>query len=77
MVGGLTFDASRNINCTRQRNILPPRHSQRGRLSLWSVRPGFLYTGRQAGLKPVTEYEARFPNDEIATISINLFRSIN
>ena len=54
MVGGLTFDASRNTNCTRQRNILPPRHSQRGRLSLWSVRPGFLYTGRQAGIKPIT-----------------------
>jgi hypothetical protein len=31
----------------------------------------------EAGLKPVTEYEARFPNDEIATISINLFRSNN
>ena len=32
---------------------------------------------KEAGLNPVSEYEARFPNDEIATISINLFRLDN
>ena len=36
-----------------------------------------LEAAMEAGLKPVTEYETRFPNDEITTISINLFRSNN
>jgi len=36
-----------------------------------------LEAAKEAGLNPVAEYEVRFPNDEITTISINLFRSNN
>jgi len=36
-----------------------------------------LEAAEEAGLKLVPKYQARFPNDNIATISINLFRSGN
>ena len=36
-----------------------------------------LQAAKEAGLTPIPEYQATFPNDEIATISINLFRSEN
>lgn len=37
----------------------------------------FLSSAMEAGLKTDPMYQAHFPNDELTTISINLFRSIN
>ena len=34
----------------------------------------FLNLANQAGLKSATEYELRFPDNELSNISINLFK---
>ena len=36
-----------------------------------------LEAAKEAGLIPDPQYQARFPNDKLTTISINLFRSEN
>ena len=42
------------------------------------VRSGdHLDAAKKAGLVPDPKYQARFPNEELATISINLFKAVN
>ena len=36
-----------------------------------------LDAAEKAGLVPDPNYQARFPNEELATISINLFKAVN
>jgi hypothetical protein len=36
-----------------------------------------LDAAEKAGLAPDPKYQARFPNEELATISINLFKAVN